>query len=1191
MATRAATLYWDGNDTTANADGGTGTWGGATTNWDSALSNGSAAAWASSPADTAILGGTAGTITLGANVTVAGLTASVDNYIIAGGGFTLTSGGVGLITATGSLTINAPLTMSANQTWSAASGKTLTVAGTVTGGGFTLTKTGAGTLALNGTLSGVGAVVTDGTAGNAITLGSAANVSFASLNTGGSAARINVTSAGTLNVSGSFFINNNTAAAAAFTQTAGTVNLTSGTDDGFTGSVGIAARAAATVQNNYNLQGGTLNVLNTALYMAIGGGANGRLNITGGTANLLGLKLSGASTSAVGALSLTGGRLNLGATGLQNGATTSASSTVTLGAGTLGAFANWSSSRAMTLSDAATGVTLDTLDSVDGVTGRTITLTGALSGSGSLRKQGAGTLALGAANTFTGGSTLSAGTLLLSHQNALQSSTLALSGGTLAFDSAVAGNAFTLGGLSGSGSLSLLNNAGTPAAVTLTVGGNNAGTTYSGSITGGSLLKSGSGTLTLDLGAHSLVQLTATGGAVAVTGGSLSTSSTVSLQTAGLTVSAGSVSLARLVTSDANATTTTLTLGGGLLEVTGTNSTDSTAASLLLGHWTSSSTTLALSGGELRSLGANLLLGWDSQVTVNHSAGTANLLGIRLGPTRNVVANYNLTGGRLNLGANGVVSTAANKTLSFGQATVGALADWSSSQGISLTSASGTTFDTADASTGAARTITLNGALSGSGKLTKTGNGVLVLGAANGFSGGVALGQGTLRVANNAALGVGALTLSGGVLSSASSTGYSLANDVTFGGDATLGDATNNGALTFGGAVGLGASQRNLTVASAVTFAGAVSGSAGFTKSGNGTLTLSAANASLGGTVEVAQGSLVLSGNGTLGNAGITLANGILDLGGKAISNTITLTGGTLSGASSYSGNLTLSAGSSLTLANAGDLGTSAVNLSGGTLNLNAKAASNAITLAGGTLTGASAYTGTVSVTADSTIGGTIGGTFGTGTSPSRVVTLSGGTATFTGTLKGVGTLSGDVIVTGAHTPGNSPGIQTISGDLTYSGTPTVTWELTGNTSASLDAGVSFDRIVVSGDLNFSVATALTLVFDGAGSDVNWTNAFWNTARSWLIYDVSGATISFGNLTITGSSFDNDSGLMLNNTVVDSTSAALNDIRADARFYLAKSGEDVRLYYRPIPEPSTYGLMLGGLALAGAALRRRRKKD
>jgi hypothetical protein len=37
-------------------------------------------------------------------------------------------------------------------------------------------------------------------------------------------------------------------------------------------------------------------------------------------------------------------------------------------------------------------------------------------------------------------------------------------------------------------------------------------------------------------------------------------------------------------------------------------------------------------------------------------------------------------------------------------------------------------------------------------------------------------------------------------------------------------------------------------------------------------------------------------------------------------------------------------------------------------------------------------------------------------------------------------------------------------------------------------------------------------------------------------------------------------------------------------------GDNWELTMRVVPEPSTYGLILGALALAGAAVRRRRKK-
>ncbi|MDD5260987.1 MAG: autotransporter-associated beta strand repeat-containing protein, partial [Methylacidiphilales bacterium] len=96
----------------------------------------------------------------------------------------------------------------------------------------------------------------------------------------------------------------------------------------------------------------------------------------------------------------------------------------------------------------------------------------------------------------------SAGLLNLSNALALQNSTLAansaFTNSGIIFSSTVSGNAFTLGGLTGSGNLALQNNASTPAAITLSVGNNGSSTTYSGVLSGpGSLVKVGAGTLIL----------------------------------------------------------------------------------------------------------------------------------------------------------------------------------------------------------------------------------------------------------------------------------------------------------------------------------------------------------------------------------------------------------------------------------------------------------------------------------------------------------------------------------------------------------------------------------------------------------------------------------------------------------------------------------------------------------------------
>ena len=79
----------------------------------------------------------------------------------------------------------------------------------------------------------------------------------------------------------------------------------------------------------------------------------------------------------------------------------------------------------------------------------------------------------------TGSTTISGGTLVLANSGTMSNETVAIgSTAGIGFDSSVLGNSFTFGGLSGSGTVSLLNNAGS--AIALTVGTNSVNTTYSG---------------------------------------------------------------------------------------------------------------------------------------------------------------------------------------------------------------------------------------------------------------------------------------------------------------------------------------------------------------------------------------------------------------------------------------------------------------------------------------------------------------------------------------------------------------------------------------------------------------------------------------------------------------------------------------------------------------------------------------
>jgi fibronectin-binding autotransporter adhesin len=122
----------------------------------------------------------------------------------------------------------------------------------------------------------------------------------------------------------------------------------------------------------------------------------------------------------------------------------------------------------------------------------------ASSNTAGLSINGSGTLTLAASNGFTGKTLVSDGMLVLSDSNALSESTFDTSGsGALSFQGGIGGFAF--GGLQGSGSLLLTDALSLD--VALTVGINNANTTFSGTLSDsngvGSLTKVGTGRLTL----------------------------------------------------------------------------------------------------------------------------------------------------------------------------------------------------------------------------------------------------------------------------------------------------------------------------------------------------------------------------------------------------------------------------------------------------------------------------------------------------------------------------------------------------------------------------------------------------------------------------------------------------------------------------------------------------------------------
>ncbi|MBN2189140.1 MAG: DUF2341 domain-containing protein [Chitinispirillaceae bacterium] len=162
-----------------------------------------------------------------------------------------------------------------------------------------------------------------------------------------------------------------------------------------------------------------------------------------------------------------------------------------------------------------TAINLGSKNGVLVASGETATISTPITGSAGLSKYGAGTLTLSGANSYSGGTAINAGTLRLGASGAVPDASAVTMAdvSTAVFD--VNGMTETIGSIAGGGATggSIILGAGA-----LTCGGDSTSTGYSGAISGtGTLVKAGTGTLTLGSQQVAVGALTINAGTLAAT--------------------------------------------------------------------------------------------------------------------------------------------------------------------------------------------------------------------------------------------------------------------------------------------------------------------------------------------------------------------------------------------------------------------------------------------------------------------------------------------------------------------------------------------------------------------------------------------------------------------------------------------------------------------------------------------------
>lgn len=868
---------------------------------------------------------------------------SIGNISINAG--TITTGAGTLTTATGSITTiannNFTSLITGNLALPAGGGATFNIGdglmdndafiSAVISGSTTITKsTGTGVLMLSGNNTfTVQFTISAGT----VRLGAAGGVTNTPLGTtagntvvsgAGSALDLNgytLSTAEPLNLSG------NIGTGALQNNSSGDVN--------YTGLVTLGS--ASTIISNY----GDINITNTGnitgntFGLTIGGAGNGtlasNLNTTTGTLTKNGLGtwiISGGASTFTGLTTISAGTLKLGSAGSGSNTplgTNAGGVTVTSGAifdingytlataepigslsgtgiASIGAFINSSNSSAsysgaltlaaasrvanygsgtFTLSGNISGNFALTFVTVGGITQSSASV---WSGTGTLVKEGSGTLILTGQNSMTGAMTVSTGKLQLGANGGATNTPLGTNAGgvTVSAGAVLDLSTYTLGGAS---TYETLNITGTGINNTGALIGNSSGNTNFGTMTvttNARVLNSGSGSINFTgtitaaasvnfgVGGSGPVNISAAYGATATTatltkwGSGNLTISVASITTGLVRINEGTLTYG---VADALSTPALTVAGGGTLNLNGFNETNIGAVTLIDGTIANtggaatltSTTTYTAEKGTISAV-----LGGTSIAFAKNTGGTLNLNSVNA-----FTGATNVNAGTLNYGVSNALSS-GNLTANGGIINLGTYSDTVGT----VTLTSGEINSTTGVLTGTSYAVasgTASAILAGAVNLTKTTAGTVTLSGTNTYTGITTISGGTLSISS-----IG----NGGVAGNLGQATNAAANIVFNTGTATL-QYTGSTAST----------DRSYTTTTALTAQfDIINRSATLTWSGSGTVTTAPVNKIGPGTLKfsatqghtglttVLQGTLQYGIADMLSNGTVTVNNGTLDI-------------------------------------------------------------------------------------------------------------------------------------------------------------------------------------------------------------------------------------------------------------------------------------------------------------------------